>query len=85
MFTSINIEKKVKAFKTKIKKDPRFIVMDQRSYDTFSQSFKPIERIQFFGERDPEEKMRLTSFYVENYRLEFLIIDRKKPFMEIAG
>jgi hypothetical protein len=62
-------------------KVPRFILLDNKSFDEFNKSFTPIERIK--GKDQSDEK--ISKFHTNGIELEIFKIDVDKDLFEVVG
>lgn len=79
MVQSLGIEEKVAEFRLRNTKDPKYLFLDKKSHEIFSQSFRSMER---YGENIKHAK--ITAMYLCGVRLNILSVDTEENLIEIA-
>lgn len=84
------IEEAVVKFYEKNTKDPRFIVMDEESYEEFNKAYTPVERISTVnGEETILEPMKLSKFVcgtnAKPVELEIISVKAGVKLLAVAG
>lgn len=83
--TQDKIEQAVVAYIMAHGKKPKFVLLDEKSYEAFNKSFVPIERVAIYNERgEPDHKVKKfnTSAPCE---LEILEVKSDKELFEVVA
>lgn len=82
MVTQYDIEKAATDYLLETGKEPRFVLLDSKTYKAFGESFKPKERIRLVGANDTE--YRPTQICLDGFSMEIVEVVYNGKFFQVV-